>query len=135
MSVLNTAGLLIIQHRKLLLAYSSRKQCYYLPGGKLDADETPAEALCREAAEELALQLTVHDLQFYTHISAPAFGEAAGTLMEQDCFIVLKEVHPTASAEIAAINWFSLHDYLQQKHQAPGAIMILQQLKSAGLID
>ena len=43
----------IIEQRKLLLAYSANKKCFYLPGGKIDNHETPEKALCREIAEEM----------------------------------------------------------------------------------
>ncbi|MFT3677160.1 MAG: NUDIX domain-containing protein [Chitinophagaceae bacterium] len=134
MTQLFTAGLLIIHNRQLLLAYSSRKECYYLPGGKLDAGETAVQALCREAAEELAIFLERPSF-FYTHITAPAYGETAGTVMEQDCFRVLKPVHPVATAEIEKIGWFTTSSYAQEGPQAPGAVMILAKLKADDLID
>ncbi len=81
---LHTVGLLHIHNRKLLLAFSNNKQCYYLPGGKVDAGETAVSALLREIAEELNVQLAENNLHYYTHISAPAFGETNGTIMEQD---------------------------------------------------
>ena len=68
---LPTAGLLIIENRKLLLAYSRNKQCFYLPGGKIDTGETVAKALCREIAEEMNVTISEHELNFYIHISAP----------------------------------------------------------------
>lgn len=132
---LATAGLLYIRNKKLLLAFSRNKQCFYLPGGKVDAGETSITALCREIGEELNTQIEATDLQFYTHITAPAFGEQNGLIMEQDCFILQKEIDPIASAEIGELDYFSLEEYLQQKNQAPGAVMILQQLKTDGLID
>src|ERR1041384_6034295 len=97
---LPTAGLIIIQNRKLLLAFSKNKQCFYLPGGKIDEGETATEALCREISEELNLHLDQPDLKYYTHISAPAYGELNGIIMEQDCFLLNKPVEPVASAEI-----------------------------------
>ncbi|MBO9660677.1 MAG: NUDIX domain-containing protein, partial [Chitinophagaceae bacterium] len=130
-----TTGLLYIRNRKLLLALSRNKQCFYLPGGKVDAGETSIEALCREIAEELNTQISATDLSFYTHITAPAFGEENGLIMEQDCFLLQKEINPAASAEIGELAFFSLEEYLRQKNQAPGAIMILQQLKTDRLID
>lgn len=132
---LATAGLLYIRNKKLLLAFSRNKQCFYLPGGKIDAGETPITALRREIAEELNTPIAETDLDFYTHITAPAFGEQHGLIMEQDCFLLKKEISPAASAEIGELAFFSLEEYLQQKNQAPGAIMILQQLKKDGLID
>lgn len=132
---LATAGLLVIGKRKLLLAYSRNKQCFYLPGGKIDAGETAVQALCREIHEEMGVQIEDSDLKYYTHISAQAYGEPKGIIMEQDCFFLTKKIEPTALAEIKELKYFSLEDYLLEAHKAPGAVMILQQLKSEGYID
>jgi 8-oxo-dGTP pyrophosphatase MutT (NUDIX family) len=132
---LHTAGLLIIQNRKLLLAFSNNKQCFYLPGGKVNPDETAAEALCREISEELNIRLVANELKYYTHIAAPAYGEKEGITMEQDCFIIDKPVKPVAASEIGELKYFSFKEYLDETNKAPGAIMILRQLLSDGLID
>ncbi|WP_236263836.1 NUDIX domain-containing protein [Dysgonomonas sp. Marseille-P4677] len=39
--IIKTAGLLIIKENKLLLAYSNNKKAWYLPGGKIEAGESP----------------------------------------------------------------------------------------------
>lgn len=132
---LYTAGLLIIQNRKLLLAFSKNKQCFYLPGGKIDKDETATRALCREIEEELNIAVKETELSFYTHITAPAYGEQNGTIMEQDCFMFEKAVIPVASAEIGELKYFSLDEYRIETNKAPGAVMILEQLKRDGYID
>lgn len=132
---LPTAGLLIIKDRKLLLAYSKNKKCFYLPGGKIDDNETAIEGLCREIEEELNLSLNKNDLSYYTHISAPAYGEMNGVIMEQDCFLLKKDVEPIASAEIGELKYFSLEEYLLQPNTAPGAVRVLEILKKDKLID
>lgn len=132
---LPTAGLLIVRNRKLLLAYSTNKKCFYLPGGKIDKDETAVEALRREIAEELNLQLNESELAYYTHITAPAFGENHGVIMEQDCFLLNKLVEPVASAEIGELRYFSLNEYLSEPKTAPGAVMVLEKLKADDLIN
>ncbi|MBI3138919.1 MAG: NUDIX domain-containing protein [Sphingobacteriales bacterium] len=132
---LATVGLLVIRDRKLLLAWSRNKECFYLPGGKMDPDETAVEALCREIAEELNTLLEPADLGFYTHISAPAYGELPGVIMEQDCYFLKKDINPSPAAEIGELRFFSLADYLAEKNQAPGAVMILQQLTNEGLLQ
>lgn len=132
---LHTVGLLHIKERKLLLAFSNNKQCFYLPGGKVDAGETATAALQREITEELNVQLAENNLHYYTHISAPAFGEANGIIMEQDCYFIEGDFHPNPSAEIGAVHYFTAEEYLQQAVTAPGAVMILEQLKANGLID
>ncbi|HET9430435.1 MAG TPA: NUDIX domain-containing protein [Chitinophagaceae bacterium] len=130
-----TAGLLLIKERKLLLAYSRNKQCFYLPGGKVESYESAEEALCREIAEELNVDLSPGDLHYYTHITAPAYGEKNGVIMEQDCFLLNSIVFPVASSEISELRYFTLPDYLLENNRAPGALMILQKLQAEGLID
>ncbi|MBK6938041.1 MAG: NUDIX domain-containing protein [Chitinophagaceae bacterium] len=132
---LYTSGLLVINSRKLLLAYSRNKQCFYLPGGKIDDGETAKRALCREIKEELDVVLTEEDLTYYAHITAAAYGEKEGVMMEQDCFLTNRIVQPKAAAEIDELRYFTLEEYLQQPHTAPGAIMILELLKAENYID
>lgn len=131
----STAALLVIKDRRLLLAYSNNKKCFYLPGGKIDKEETALQALCREIDEELNVPLQENDLKYYTHISAMAYGEMNGTIMEQDCFLLNKTVEPVPSAEIGEIKYFTLKEYLVQPQIAPGAKMILEILKEDNLID
>ncbi|MEI7734149.1 MAG: NUDIX domain-containing protein [Ferruginibacter sp.] len=133
--LLPCAGLLHIENRKLLLAFSSKKQCFYLPGGKIDAPETATAALCREVMEEMNVAICEADLQYYTHITAPAYGEKEGIIMEQDCFMLHKKIKPNACAEVEQLQYFSVAEYKMQSNQAPGAIMILEQLQKAGLIN
>jgi len=129
------AGLIYIENKKLLLAFSKNKQCFYLPGGKIDEGETAATALCREIAEELNIYLQEDELEFYTHISAQAYGEKNGVIMEQDCFLAEKTEEPEASAEIGELRYFTLKEYLAEKNKAPGAVMVLELLKEDELID
>ncbi len=131
---LHTVGLLFIKNEKLLLAFSNNKKCFYLPGGKVDAHETAQQALCREIEEELHVAIPATALHFYTHITAPAYGEQTGIIMEQDCFLLQQEINPRANAEIGELRYFSFAEYRLQQNQAPGAVMILKQLTAAGLI-
>jgi 8-oxo-dGTP pyrophosphatase MutT (NUDIX family) len=132
---LPTAGLLVIQNRKLLLAYSRNKNCFYLPGGKIDEGETAARALCREIAEEMNVAISDDELKYHTHITAPAYGEENGIIMEQDCFFLHRKITPQPSAEIEELKYFSLNEYLSETNRAPGAVMILERLQKEGLID
>lgn len=132
---LPTVGLLIIQNRKLLLAYSRNKKCFYLPGGKIDEGETAASALCREIAEEMNVVIDEHELKYHAHITAPAYGEENGIIMEQDCFFLNRDITPQASAEIGELKYFSLQEYLSETNRAPGAVMILELLQRDGFID
>ncbi len=132
---LPTAGLVVIKDRKLLLAFSANKQAFYLPGGKVDAGETSLQALTREIKEELNIDLAENSLQYYTHITAPAFGEQQGIIMEQDCYLYELQEAIQPNAEISALEYFDCSTYPLQPQQVPGVVMVMQQLKEDGKID
>jgi len=135
MHTLTTAGLIVIKDRKLLLAFSNNKQAFYLPGGKADQGESTENALRREVREELNVALDPEKVQFYTHITAPAFGELDGIIMEQDCFLYDLHQQPTPSAEIGDLRYFNTHTYKDQSQQVPGVVMVMHQLQTDDLID
>jgi len=132
---MQTAGLVVIKNRKLLLAFSNNKQAFYLPGGKIDAAETAVEGLIREIREELNVELNESGLQYYTHITAPAFGEKTGIIMEQDCFLYDLQETPEPNAEIGVLEYFDIAAYSLQPQQVPGVVMILEKLKKENKID
>ena len=106
-----------------------------MPGGKIDQGETATRALCREIGEEMNVAIDEHELHFHTHITAPAYGEQDGVIMEQDCFFLHRNISPRPSAEIGELKFFSLNDYLAESRRAPGAVMILELLQNEGLVD
>ncbi len=123
-----TAGLVVIQDRELLLAFSSRKQAFYLPGGKLNPGEDAVTALIREVKEELSIHILPEELQWYCHISAPAYGEYPPLMMEQDCYFYSLNTTPVADAEIAAFRFFSYRTFREEAIQVPGVELLFQQL-------
>lgn len=127
MKQLPTAGLLVVKNNKLLLTYSKNKKAWYLPGGKLDENETSKIALIREIKEELSLDLQEERLSFYCHITAEAYGED-NLLMEQDCFLydLQEEVKPTN--EIEAVKYFNYTEYLREEIQVKGVLMVFEEL-------
>ena len=129
------AGLITLKNRKLLLAFSKNKQAYYLPGGKIDKGETAQQALIREIKEELNIEFKESDIEYYCHITAKAFGEANGLVMEQDCFICDLDDTPKPNAEIAALQYFDEAGYRNEQHLVPGVIMAFAQLRKDGLLD
>ncbi|NIG53003.1 NUDIX domain-containing protein [Chitinophaga sp. Cy-1792] len=134
MRYINTAGLIVIENRKLMLAFSRNKGAWYLPGGKVDPGETDLEALHREIREELDIDLNKEQLQLYYYMEAPAFGEK-DVLMKQHAFICQLQQTPQPTAEIAAIRFFSEAEYKLEEHQVIGVINAFRKLREDGLVD
>ena len=131
---LPTAGLIAINNNKLLLAFSKNKKAWYLPGGKIDVQESAKEALVREIKEELSLVIDPNDLRYYCHVKAPAFGEAEDIIMEQDCFLYDLKEEVRASHEIGAVAYFSYEEYLEEAIQVCGVITVYEHLMKDKLI-
>ena len=126
-SKIYTAGLIVLKGEKLLLAFSKNKKAWYLPGGKIDENESAIEALQREIEEELNIILDNSKLKFYCHITAEAYGEI-NLIMEQECFIYDLIEEPTPGNEIHEIRFFDLKDYLQQSVLVPGVLIVFEKL-------
>jgi 8-oxo-dGTP pyrophosphatase MutT (NUDIX family) len=135
MSQIFTVGLVAIKQNKLLLAFSNNKKAWYLPGGKIDKTETVIEALSREIKEELNIELKEIELKYYVHITAPAFGESNGIVMEQNCYLYELNEMPAPPAEINDIKYFDSDDYFFEPIQVPGVVMILEKLKADKLLN
>jgi 8-oxo-dGTP pyrophosphatase MutT (NUDIX family) len=131
---ITTVGLISIKNKKLLLAFSRNKQAYYLPGGKIDAGESPGQALAREVREELNSSIDTAKLEFYMHVTADAYGEPGKVIMEQDCFIYDLDGEPSPSAEVTDLNYFSCASYTLEPAQVPGVLIVMEQLKKDGLL-
>ncbi|MCC9044146.1 GNAT family N-acetyltransferase [Myroides sp. M-43] len=124
---LDTAGLVIVDKGKLLLAYSNNKKAWYLPGGKIDKGEDSQAALIREVEEELSVSLDPNRLAYLCHITAPAYGEKLNIMMQQDCYIYqLNGEAIKATSEIGDVRYFSLEEYRKEEIQVPGVLMMYE---------
>ncbi|WP_437917715.1 NUDIX hydrolase [Sphingobacterium sp. LRF_L2] len=131
---IHTAGLVVIEDNKLLLAYSNNKKAWYLPGGKVDDGETSLQSLQREIWEELTLKVEESALRYYCHVTAPAYGEEAHVIMEQDCFLYELVEDITPANEIGGVKFFDLDSYREEAAQVVGVIDVFRQLQADGLI-
>lgn len=129
-----TAGLIVIKEQQLLLAYSNNKMAWYLPGGKIDVNETATEALVREIKEELHIDLDPERLEYFCHITAPAYGEAEDMIMEQSCYWydLTEAIQP--SAEIGKVAYFNRQTYLQETVQVAGVMQVFEKLAADNIV-
>ena len=112
MKTLNIATACFVnENRELLVVRKQGTVTWILPGGKLDGQETPAEALVREVWEELQIKLAVNDLTALGTFVAAAENEA-NTCVHAHAFIAQlpSNQKPVISAEIAQMQWLPLHE-------------------------
>ncbi|MDA3613838.1 NUDIX hydrolase [Polluticaenibacter yanchengensis] len=131
-----TSALVVVKNNRLLLAFSKNKNAWYLPGGKVDEGETAIQSLVREISEELNIHLIPEQLEFYCHITAPAFGEANNLVMEQDCFFYPLETDAIKPGnEIGEVHFFDFETYRLEREQVPGVLQLFNRLFKDGIIN
>ncbi|WP_286912473.1 MULTISPECIES: NUDIX hydrolase [unclassified Pseudomonas] len=111
------AALLIDPQGRTLLVRKRGTQAFMQPGGKIDAGETPVQALVRELHEELGLRIEPAQAIPLGQFSAPAANEPGFEVQAQlfrvDC---AEQVVP--AAEIEEVVWLAA-DQLPALQLAP----------------
>jgi len=129
------SALALIRDRRLLMVTARGRDVLYLPGGKLEPGESPAEALVRESLEEVAVELDPSTVVELFTVRTQAHGEPDGrevhmTLFSADPTTASPE--PLASAEVGALHWVTSAD---ADRCPPAGIATLDGLVRLGLLD
>lgn len=132
--IYKAAGI-IIQDGKHLLERSKGKKYFIEPGGSIEKEETPKQALVRELKEELNIDVQEEDLAPFGTFYADAAGQEH-LIVRMDVFMVSKwqgQIKP--GAEVEELAWIG-------KEVPPGMKVgsifeheIHPRLKREGLID
>lgn len=102
---------------RVLVVRKRGTSVFMLPGGKLEAGETPRQALRRELHEELDLRMETSQLQSLGHFRSRAANEP-GHWVDADVFMGRLAGEVQVQAEIEAFAWLELNTQ-QQDHLAP----------------
>lgn len=126
--VLNCVGWIRISNRRLLVVRTHGRDAFYLPGGKPEPGETDPEALRREIAEELGLDIDPETIRPEIVIEAVAHGQPFQRL-HMRCYTAKSHGHMTARNEIAETRWVDdEHDH----NCAPAVRQVIQHLRRSG---
>ena len=126
----------LVRDRRVLMVTARGRDVYYMPGGKIDAGESPAEAAAREAREEVALELDPAGLTELFGVRTQAHGEPDGRQVHMAVFraetAAETAAEPVPSAEVGAIHWVTTAD---ADRCPPAGRAVLERLSTLDLID
>ena len=92
-----------------LLVRKRGTTAFMQPGGKIDGEETPIAALCRELSEELGLSIRPEEASYLGLFSAPAANEP-GYVVTAEMFLLSTDADIQPQAEIEEILWLHPED-------------------------
>lgn len=135
--ILDLAAVCLLRGRSCLNVRKAGTDHVILPGGKIEAGETPVQAAVREASEEVRLELDPDALDHLgTFDAAPANDDADGIR----CAVFVRGwdeswPHPTPDHEIVEYEWTPLDRCADDPRQAPLLVdSVIPALRSRGLI-
>ncbi len=102
--------------------YGAYKDYWEFPGGKIEAGETPEQALIREIQEELATTIQIERFLTTVEYDYPEFH------LSMDCFICAIVQGKLDLLEHESACWLSL-DHLRDVEWLPADLLIIDQLK------
>ncbi|MCB2078794.1 MAG: (deoxy)nucleoside triphosphate pyrophosphohydrolase [Novosphingobium sp.] len=106
-ALVDGAGKVLMQQRRLTAVHGG---LWEFPGGKVEAGETPEQALAREIREELAVEIdpkSLTPLQFATHGADPPMGKTPIVLLLYTCSSWQGEPQ---CLDAETLDWFSVEE-------------------------
>ncbi len=122
--MIHCASLACFKDGKVLLVRVRDNTLWYFPGGKIDAGESPADALTRELHEELSVTIAPEELQRLTEITAPSHDRNDNVHLYVYTLCHLPPCTP--GNEVSELGWFDISD---TQLMAPAVIEALRSIK------
>jgi 8-oxo-dGTP pyrophosphatase MutT (NUDIX family) len=109
-SIRVSAAVIVDADGRLLVVRKAGTTAYMQPGGKPEPDESAADTLSRELAEEVGIRVAPSDLRPLGEFTAAAANEP-GFAVVADVFAAdIGAQIPIAAAEIAELRWITRAD-------------------------
>jgi 8-oxo-dGTP diphosphatase len=119
MMLVRCACLIDLRGDKLMLVRVRENEHWYLPGGKIEANESAEVALQRELQEELGISVLHDSIRYLCSVVGPAYAQPGD--VELLCFSARWSGEPRALGEISEVDWI---DHRQTQLLAPAVQML-----------
>jgi 8-oxo-dGTP pyrophosphatase MutT (NUDIX family) len=126
------AAVAVVRDRRVLMVTARGRDVLYMPGGKIDAGETPAEAAVRECREEVAMESTAGSVRELFTVVTQAHGEPDGRLVRMAVFSAESLDDPRPAGEVDAVKWVGTD---AADRCPPAGREVLDRLAALDLID
>lgn len=127
MNTIHVVAAIIREGEKLFATqrgYGEYKDKWEFPGGKVEENETPEDALIREIKEELEADIAITDYLMTVEYDYPSFH------LSMDCFVAtLKEGSSLRLKEHEAARWLG-PDELDSVDWLPADLEVMEKLKT-----
>lgn len=131
MKVYNCANLLYVKNKYILLVKVRDNEKYYLPGGKIEANENNLDTLIREIKEELNIRLSKETFKFICSVEGVAYPDNQNSVVLNCYYSDISNYDLSESNEITDIKMLSFED---KQLMAP-AVVKLVKLIEKGVVN
>ncbi|MHC5311034.1 NUDIX hydrolase [Myroides sp. LJL116] len=104
-------ALITNEFNEMLIVKKLKTNVFIMPGGKIEQQETPTQALKREIAEELNLQIDVSKMHFLSKHTAIAANEKNTLVTACVYHIKISKTTLQVANEIEQAIWVNHHNY------------------------
>ena len=125
MKIIKVVAAIIKKDNDILIAQRLKGEFagqWEFPGGKIEPNETPQEALKRELMEEMELPIKVNDFLLTVEHDYSTFH------LSMDCFMCELESEQIILHDHSAIKWISLHDDMKAIDWVPADIDVINKV-------
>ena len=105
--VIETANWILRDGENILSVRSHGRDRFYLPGGKVDPGETARQAVQREIAEELGVELLPGTIRTLGTFAGQGHNLPDGAIVRMTCFTAYYKGTLAPAREIAELRWLS----------------------------
>lgn len=126
MKVINVVGAAIIKDDNVMIAKRMKGDLaglWEFPGGKIEPNETPEEALKREILEEMELHINVCEHFTTAEWDYPTFHLSMKCYI---CSLIDEEIH---LHDHTAIQWFNIKDDINKIDWVPADVQVIESLQ------